>query len=448
MTLFHRRIIYIIFFIIFSTAAPIIVFYSSGYRYNFKKNNWQKTGLIFLETKPKEVNVYLNGKKIDQYSPIHIKNLLPNEYTIILTKPGYAQWKKNISVYAGESTTIQYVRLFKDSPFPRMIVNGDINQAIFNENKTKIAYIKKNEAINNIYVLNISDNSSRHIYSTKEDIVKLAFVNNKLAVYLKNNILIIDALDPATFLNFSELSNVYTAANIKIDPNNTNYIYYLRDGYLMGFNLITRVNQTFDISNTRIIDYFVAYGKIYFLNNESLNKIMLKKASLENVDEKINITTFDSSNGYSIIEIKDNLIVVQNNTKQDLILFDETSGQKEIIKNITDYELSSDGNKLLFYNTLGLLSYDRLKNNDKYTLFARTAEQITASAWYSVDTHLLYIINGTTLKITENLYANRLTYDLIKLDNIRNILTDKKGDEIYFIAQIGNQRGLYRIEIE
>jgi len=102
--------------------------------------------------------------------------------------------------------------------------------------------------------------------------------------------------------------------------------------------------------------------------------------------------------------------------------------------------------ELLFGNSLELWTYNG--ETQEYTLFTRTGQEISQSQWYSVDTHLFYILDNQTLKITENLVSNRQVTDILTLDHIQDVLVNKKGDKIYFIATIGNQQGLYELEIQ
>lgn len=426
----------------------MIILYSSGYRYNFKKHELQKTGLIFLETNPKEVDILLNQKIINQNSPIHITNLLPNQYNLKITKDGYIPWEKNINVYQGESTAIQYIRLFKENSTPQIIAIGSISHAILNDKKSKIAYLEEGAAEYALFILNVSDNSNQKIYSSKKPIKNFEFINSKLIIHSQNNIVVADSFNIGSILNFSDLSGIYTAESIKASKANPNYIHYLKNGQLQGFDLITKESQSFDLSPAPILDYYIDGSQIYFLNNESLNKTLLKKIDLANTSQKIEIATFDPQNSYSLLDIRGDNILIKNNSKNSIILLDQSKNESETIENVRHYEWHTSSYELLLDNVLELWSYGLDKKNDKYTLFTRTGEEITESTWYSINTHILYVLNNKILKITENLVSNRSTNNLIELDSIKNILSNKKGDKIYFIATIGNQQGLYELKIQ
>src|SRR3989344_4788562 len=87
MTLKVRRIISLIFILLFLTIAPAIVLYAAGFKFN--KNN-------FIVT------------------PAKIKNLLPGEYNLSLELNGYSGWQKKLTIYPGSSTFAEDIYLFKN----------------------------------------------------------------------------------------------------------------------------------------------------------------------------------------------------------------------------------------------------------------------------------------------------------------------------------------------
>ena len=52
-----RRTIYILFIVIFLIAAPLVVLYSEGYRYNLKRGKIQKTGILIISSLPKKADI-------------------------------------------------------------------------------------------------------------------------------------------------------------------------------------------------------------------------------------------------------------------------------------------------------------------------------------------------------------------------------------------------------
>ncbi|MFH0780181.1 MAG: hypothetical protein V1928_05025, partial [Parcubacteria group bacterium] len=59
-----RRGIAIGLIVLFLVAAPILILYTAGYRYNFKKNQVQKTGALVISTAPSGAEVTLNNEPL------------------------------------------------------------------------------------------------------------------------------------------------------------------------------------------------------------------------------------------------------------------------------------------------------------------------------------------------------------------------------------------------
>ncbi len=140
MTLLHRRILYLSFFLIFFLTAPIILLWAEGYRYNWRKHQLQKTGVLFLESKPNKAEIYLNGKLQKEKTTARLKNLLPDEYQIEIKKGGYQVWQKKLTVKAGETTFAQYIRLFKENPTLKNILPFKII-AISEEQDSSLTFV-------------------------------------------------------------------------------------------------------------------------------------------------------------------------------------------------------------------------------------------------------------------------------------------------------------------
>ncbi|MFH1173158.1 MAG: PEGA domain-containing protein, partial [bacterium] len=97
MTLKTRRFIYIFFILIFLATAPILIVYAMGYKYNFKKNEFQKTGSFSIDSLSKGLSVYLDQELYKDKTPAKITNLLPGEYQVSLEADGYYPWQKKLT---------------------------------------------------------------------------------------------------------------------------------------------------------------------------------------------------------------------------------------------------------------------------------------------------------------------------------------------------------------
>ena len=116
MSLKFRRFLYIFFILIFLIVVPLLSLYANGYKISISSvldGDFfiQKTGILIIDSSPKNANIYINGKsrqfifknlfKKDTdmiTTPAKIKNLSAGEYIIKLEKDGYWPWEKRLRI--------------------------------------------------------------------------------------------------------------------------------------------------------------------------------------------------------------------------------------------------------------------------------------------------------------------------------------------------------------
>jgi hypothetical protein len=105
------------FIVLFLITTPIVVLYTAGYRWNEKKVRLEKVGLIFLRSRPSGAEIFLDGKLRSERTPARLRNLLPSDYDIKVTKKGYNVWEKTLPVESALTTFAEGIVLWKlDAP--------------------------------------------------------------------------------------------------------------------------------------------------------------------------------------------------------------------------------------------------------------------------------------------------------------------------------------------
>ena len=124
MTLWHRRILYIIFILLFFILAPAISFYAAGYEFDFNSGKVQRTGILIIESEPKGASIDLGDKKKYNWfydffykdekmtTPNKLRNLLPDEYEITLSKEGYYDYRRKVEINPGQTVILDDPLLF------------------------------------------------------------------------------------------------------------------------------------------------------------------------------------------------------------------------------------------------------------------------------------------------------------------------------------------------
>jgi len=112
---FHRRILPWIFAIVFIASAPVLVFYTAGYRYNPLKEKIERNGTMIFDSKPSGAAILLNGTATGKTTPVTVQDVVPGRYVIRYEKDGYWPWEKQLDVLPELVTFANDVRLWKKS---------------------------------------------------------------------------------------------------------------------------------------------------------------------------------------------------------------------------------------------------------------------------------------------------------------------------------------------
>jgi len=101
---------------VFIAIAATALSWASGYRYDWRERNLQKTALIAFEVNLRDVSIYLNGKLIANRAPYVARWLVPGRYQIKISKNNYHDWIQNFELDEGEVGVVDSVELIAEKP--------------------------------------------------------------------------------------------------------------------------------------------------------------------------------------------------------------------------------------------------------------------------------------------------------------------------------------------
>jgi len=244
-----------------------------------------------------------------------------------------------------------------------------------------------------------------------------------------------------------------SATNIKWNKDNPDILYYQLPYSINQFSLNEKSIQSL-LRGEQYLDYLINNEYIFFISQTN-KTIKLKTATLKN-KELIREIELPISPDYKILNPSSDEI---KRADQDLInLYDAkhkilylinplstTNPVKEIINNIK-YLSWVDNKTLLYANDSEIWLYD-LENNAK-TILTRISQPITNILWHPSDNYIIYSTDKAINIIELDEREKRNMTELIKLDGIYSLNFNNKGDILYFGAKIGNQEGIYKLEIQ
>src|SRR3989338_10563832 len=134
-----RRLILVTFIVAFFLITPLMLLYTTGYRYDWKAGIIRETGGLSIDATPVDADVYLNDLPLDSSLPIRLKNITPKKYHIKISARGYFDWEKEIIVERKQTTYIKDIQLLKKNE-PVKIQTASIGNISLSPNGRSLAF--------------------------------------------------------------------------------------------------------------------------------------------------------------------------------------------------------------------------------------------------------------------------------------------------------------------
>ena len=257
----------------------------------------------------------------------------------------------------------------------------------------------------------------------------------------KNNI--IDANNKKTDEEVNVIKNIHWSLN------SDDALYFINDDNIYQLNLldysVKRIVQKENNPDFKIIDFCINGQKIYLIRSKN-DKFILEEWS-KNKDEKI-LLLDNISPGFkfvpcpkpyaTLLDKKDNRLMIINIETQEIILEDSA-------KNVNwSKKLNENNYKISYNNDFEIHTYDTNSNNKK--LITRHSQAINSTSWIADYSHIAFIYDNS-INITNLDEKNKVIQTLFKGGEIKNIIASYDKNKLYFKGKIGEQEGLFELDI-
>lgn len=444
MNLQKRKIYFLGAVAVFIIATPVLILYSTGFRFDFKTFSLAKTGGIFVSSDPKGVDIYINNELTEKTSANIfsqgglVSGLKQNEYAVTLKKNGYKDWGKKLAVSENLVTEARNIFLVPEKPLGKVVADN-INDFVFSDSQSLIAYAAENTV--NITRL-VSGNTEQVIFDKKEKIGRISFLSddylnieslaqNKLKKYLYN--VASKEIIPLKESAGEKYIKIERAPGEKlklIALSNQNILYVVDAGSQNEQEIIAKDVSNFEIFGTMMIYVTTAPVVIYEKDLSSGKTEQLIKSPVDNIG--IASRLLRSKDG--------NRAIIDN--KQKLYLYNNETGLFDLIaSDIISAKFSPDGKKLMYQNTKEIFVYylkdiriQPYKNKGDLELVTRFSKPITDSEWFAYDNEHIIFAVGKLIKFTElDSRDQRNTYDIATISNTLKMRYNSYDDYLYFL---------------
>lgn len=425
MTRKTRTILFLFLLILFLLAAPLIVFYSLGWRFDWKTKKIIQPGIFYFKVWPKNVQVYLNGNLEEKtdffFGSVLIENLLAEKYEVEIKKEGFHSWKKTLEIKKRQVTEAKNIVLIPENPNFSVITKGT-EGFFFSPDNEKIILkeINTEEQSWSLKLFELRKGVKSHLIN-EEDILEkevhlidLRFFPDSKTVLLKvqtkeNLIYYLLEIDKApavlTSLDFLDSS----VEDVYFSSKDSQKLFILLPptaetgeggGELNEVNLTSK--EIFPTALKDVIACSISNNDIYYLNSSGF---LLKTDLLFGKEERLNITSFPLKKEakYKITASNYRILLEEDDT---LYIFDGDKKSFQKLLRIKNFKFSTDSKKLAYFDSHEIwvlfLEYkieQPQKQAGEKLFITRFSEEIDELFWYT--NHYLIFNVGDKIKIAE-----------------------------------------------
>lgn len=440
----YRRLIYLFFILLFLVSAPLIVLYTQGYRYNFQRNQIQKTGILVISSTPKKARIFLNSKLQTVDTPAKIEKVLPGDYEITIAKEGYHDWIKRLPVYENGTTFAEKILLWKKSS-PVAMTTSTPSAWLVSPDNDRAAMITND---NQLIILSLGNggvdkSQSLAIY---KDIQPLMWSdsNRKLIILAQKNgqdmALIFDTEPnwPIPSAQGRSQEKLLPSNNVKWDLKNDNYIYSLNNAGLAQTDLF-RKKQAIIFNTTSTKDFIIMGNSVYLYNGQTIYQT---NASGQGTPSKI---TAIACAGCKFLNKIGNRLILMDSETQKLFIIDPKNKNKIIAATAKNFLWLNDS-VALYYNDFEIWLYDT--NKQEPELITRFGDPISGAVWHPLGKDIIFNTKNS-IRIIE--LDNRELRNIIELasgEDINNLAINHNGDYLYYMAGAAETQRIYKLNIK
>lgn len=454
MSRFLRRIIYIFFVLLFLASVPVVLLYTAGYKYNFKKWRLERTGVLFLESIPRGAEILLNSKKLRQ-TPARLPALLPGDYQIKIQKLGYLSWQKTLPVLSGQTTFANTIFLSKDAE----------NEHVF-ENKARVLALSPSGKIMLLAGRSISMNERRPNYlelgfyeignKKYQPILNLPYSEILPEIkWLDDKMVLVRGTSRAEIflLIVGETSPVYLGSRfgtsiqkVETDVTQSGVLLIQTNRMLWRFN--TKTLQKEFVEKYNFDGFAIQGGLIYFMRQDLKGLYLANRpvtdkqgTAIKNLLElrQANYEFLDSPDGFILLRSGENITLIKLSPEPRVILQTEAREAR--------YFKNGNSLRLLYFTDSEIRIFD--VGPEVNQLVTRLGTKILGVRPLSDGEHILISSDNKIIMVELDNRAERNVWTLAQGEEIRDFAYNREDEIIYFVGQLKKQKnGLYRRQLK
>ena len=430
MTLRTRRILYITCILIFLLAAPPLVLYTTGFRYDWEYRRLVETGSLVVKSQPTGAAIYLNGQLYKETTPTIINNILPGKINLEVKKDGYHIWQKNLAVYPRITTFVENIKLFLRSA-SETYLPAPVADYWWNAKQDKLIYSTGREL--RLYNTLNQKNSLITKLAPGQGLSILWSPHDDRFVF---DHFIIDADAPEKLVDLKTIAPE-TLKNLQWDPLAADAVYGLGSKGLYRVPYLIKTARL--VKGGNILNYDLRNDKIIVLQ-KSKSEISLAYFTPSDPTTVLVLAERPGGNNDSFLNTNSHRVALYNKTQKSLTIFDPsikaTNPEEAVIEvpNVDKAIWSRDGSRLVY--TSGGAIYQRsfigpisvIPSPNPTELITRYSQSVADVFWSDDENYLFYFV-ADSLRVLE-ITPSTAPRSLVLLPSI----SQTKKSRLYFYS--------------
>ncbi|OGZ31828.1 MAG: hypothetical protein A2V69_01035 [Candidatus Portnoybacteria bacterium RBG_13_40_8] len=346
MTRQNRRIIFLIFLLIFIILVPMVIFYSEGYSFDWEKRTIVVSGGMYLKSYPPKADIFVNNKLSGKTNKF-VRRLVPKVYEVKISKEEYHPWLKTITVEPGLVTKLDNIFLVPLNPKILLVASESQEYKSFVEkpysldNLTEIIKKKSKYVIFKIENINVDKSGKKIYFLSNNNLYSIIWDENNPENSTLSGVLVPNVLNYTIYKDGIIYLDYFTGKIFELDVSS-----------LKSAEVFDRVFPSFNQGkwalsddNKKLLCQKDKSVEILWLADENDGSVMRKKGDVEQIDlgqTIVDVLWYPKTDQHLIIASEDSILFTEldNQLPRNTVKFINT--EKPEIKYDAD-------NKILYF---------------------------------------------------------------------------------------------------
>lgn len=435
-----RKVFFFLFVAGFLIIAPVIVFYTAGYRYSFGAGRFVQTGILSATSVPKDARVLLDDQIIHQKTPAIVKNILPGEHMVRVEKDGYLPWLKRLPFYSRVTTFIHKAVLFLDEP-ASLTHEARVNESVTLPSGQKIAYAKQEGRGQEVWTFKTD--------GTQTMVARIPLVSITPALAWSADGSFLSLRTPLRNGISTSFVNVSTGMEINLpftsekdgwwDTTSGNKYYAIASSGVFQFDLDTRAKTILPKGTLAATEDRTQF---LLLQTTPQGLALMRHDISDPLGARV--LTHLMFGSYRFRPSPQEFILLEEQGRHRIILLAKSGDEARIILNAPAslWQWEPSDQRLMFSDGFDLHLYRPDTNTD--TIITRQSKRITSMAWHPEGSAVIFAQEDGLFVMELDTRDSLNSVQLETGQGFASVLVDDRGKNAYFIGTINGVSGLFR----